>query len=122
MIHEGYRHLLRDPEQHQRGLFCLSKGWLTAYLRFDKWRAKGAYGDARKLFENWKQQGIDMRDCVAILVYKYKIPEELVINADHTSFLSTSPTPGRDLARAGTLLVRLHQGTTSVQSGGNKAV
>ena len=74
LIHEGYSHLMCDPEQKKRGLFCLSKGWLTAHLKFKKWCAKGSYGDSRKLPEDWRQQGINLHDRVAILVYKYKIP------------------------------------------------
>ena len=121
LIHEGYGHLLRDPEQRKRGLFCLSRGWLTAHLKFKKWRAKGSYGDARKLPEDWRQQGIDMRDRVAILVYKYKIPEELVINVDHTSFQHQPNAANKGSRKSWHTPSQIAEGDTSVQGGGNKA-
>eukprot|EP00966_Prymnesium_polylepis_P070078 1629240-Prymnesium_polylepis.2 len=78
----------------RRGVFSCSVKYIKRLLPKHKWRSAKPQGDARKLPANWRQLGHDMLLRLAYFVFLYSIPEELVINADHTGVFLT-PAKGK---------------------------
>ena len=66
-----------------RGFNC-SLSWVWRLAKQQNWRFKKPFGDARKEPPNAVRLGLDIMLRLTYLVWKWKIPKELVVNADQT--------------------------------------
>jgi hypothetical protein len=84
IVYKGYGHLLTQEPDRKKGRFVAGREWLRRVLRTNRWTSVRPQGDTRKVPADWKSKCADMKLRLAYFVWMHDVPQELVVNPDHT--------------------------------------